>query len=235
MVSKARVAEASDEQFPFPYHDLMAVQEEWPQLVVDAVCRAVDCSASRRQTLEAVLRLAVELVHEGREGRRVGTLIVVGDAGSILPRSRSLIPDPLAGHDASIRHVEDRSFRETVKELAQLDGAFVVDDDGTFVSAARFIEVKLDAATGLPAGLGARHAAAMSISEEVDAVAVAVSESSLVRLFADGDLRAEIAPELFLGGGGASFAIVDPKIHELSDVGLTLALNQKISAGNATH
>src|SRR5436190_465661 len=83
-----------------------------------------------------------------------------------LARSRPLILDPLAGHDAALRHVEDRSFRETVKELAQLDGAFVVGDDGTFVSAARFIEVTVQAATGLPAGLGARHAAAMSIAEE---------------------------------------------------------------------
>jgi hypothetical protein len=57
------------------------------------------------------------------------------------------------------------------------------------------------AAGGLHAGLGARHAAAMSISDEVDAVAIAVSESSLVRVFARGELRAEIAPELFLGGG----------------------------------
>lgn len=177
--------------------------------------------------------MAVELVHEGREGRRVGTLIVVGDPGSILPRSRSLILDPLAGHDPSACHVEDRNFRETVKELSQLDGAFIVDDEGTFVAAARFIEVNLDAAGELPAGLGARHAAAMSISEEVDAIAVAVSESSLVRLFANGDLRAEIAPEIFLGGGGASFAIEDPEVHELSDVGLTLALNQKGSARNA--
>jgi diadenylate cyclase len=204
----------------------MAVQEKWPQLVVEAVCRGADCSLRRSQTLEAVVRLAVELVHEGREGRRVGTLIVVGDAGSILRRSRPLILDPLAGHDASIRHVEERDFRETVKELAQLDGAFVVDDEGTFVSAARFVEVNVDAARGLPAGLGARHAAAVSISEDVDAIAVAVSESSLVRLFVDGELRAEIAPELFLGAGGASFAIPDPEVHELSEVGLTLALAQ---------
>lgn len=211
----------------------MTTQEQWPQLVVDAVCRTVGGSAPRRRTLEAVVRLAVELVHEGREGRRVGTLMVVGDARSILRRSRCLILDPLAGHDPSARHVENREFRETVKELAQLDGAFIIDDEGTFFSAARFIEVNLDAARALPAGLGARHAAAISISQEVDAIAIAVSESSLVRLFAGGELRAEIAPELFLGGGGASFAIEEPDIHELSDVGLTLALSQTVSAPNA--
>lgn len=111
-----------------------------------------------------------------------------------------------------------------MKELAQLDGVFVVDDDGTFLSATRFIEVDLDASDRLPAGLGARHAAALSISKEADTVAVAVSESSLVRVFVGGELRAEIAPELFLGGTEASFAIEDAAVHELSEVGLTVAV-----------
>ena len=204
--------------------DMMERPEQWPTLVVDAACRHAPCSARRRQTLEAVVRLAVELVHEGREGRRVGTLVVVGDAAAILDRSRPLILDPLAGHDAAVRHVEDREFRQTVKELAQLDGAFVVDDDGTFVAAARFVEVNVGAAKGLPAGLGARHASAASITEDTDAVAIAVSESAFVRIFAGGALGAEIAPELFLGAGGAAFAIPDPEVHELPDVGLTIAL-----------
>src|SRR5680860_790558 len=119
------------------YRDSMAVQDAWPDLVVEAACRGTGCPSQRRQTLGAVVRLAVELVHEGREGRRVGTLFVVGDPDGVLQRSRSLILDPLAGHDASLRHVENRGFRETVKELAQLDGAFVVDDAGKFVAAAR--------------------------------------------------------------------------------------------------
>ena len=198
--------------------------EQWSALVVDAACEQTRCSSLRRDTLEAVIRLAVELVHEGREGRRVGTLIVVGDTDAVLRRSHPLILDPLAGHDRAVRHVEDREFRQTIKELAQLDGAFVVDDDGTFVSAARFIEVNVRAAKHLPAGLGARHASAASISEDVDAIAVAVSESSFVRIFAGGGLRAEIAPELFLGAAGATFAIPDPQVHELPDVGLTIAL-----------
>lgn len=205
----------------------MTGPDRWPTLVVEAACDPADCSEQRRSTLEATIRLAVELVHEGREGRRVGTLIVVGDAGAVLRRSRPLILDPLAGHDAAVRHVEDRQFRQTVKELAQLDGAFVVDDAGTFVSAARFVEVSVGATRNLPSGLGARHASAASISEEADAVAVAVSESSFVRIFAAGHLRAEVAPELFLGAGGAAFAIPDPEVHELPDVGLTIALERQ--------
>jgi len=204
--------------------DVTEHPEEWPKLVVDAACQPTTCSGARRQTLEAVIRLAVELVHEGREGRRVGTLVIVGDAEAVLRQSHPLILDPLAGHDPAVRHVDDREFRQTVKELAQLDGAFVVDDNGTFVSAARFVEVNVQAARSLPAGLGARHASAASVSEDADAIAVAVSESSFVRIFSAGALRAEIAPELFLGAGGTAFAIPDPEVHELSEVGLTIAL-----------
>ena len=94
------------------------------------------------------------------------------------------------------------------------------------LSAARFVEVTVGATDRLPAGLGARHASAASISEEADAIAVAVSESSFVRIFAAGKLRAEIAPELFLGAGGEAFAISDADVHELPDVGLTIALDR---------
>jgi len=200
----------------------MAGEETWPQVVAEAVCRATGCPPERLRTLGSVVRLAVELVHEGREGHSVGTLLVVGDAAEVIRHSRQLILDPLAGHDPSLRQIDDASFRETAKELAQLDGAFIIDDGGTCVSAARFIEVDVDAAAGLPAGLGARHAAALSISGRADAVGVAVSESSLVRVFAMGELRAEIAPASF--GRERAFAIADAVFHEIAGTGLTMAL-----------
>ena len=200
----------------------MACREDWAALVVDALCRDSQFSTARRRTVEDVVRLAVEFVHEGREGRRIGTLIVIGDVDEILRRSRPLILDPLSGHDASLRRLDHSSFRETVKELAQLDGAFIVDDMGTFISAARFIEVTMEATDRLPTGLGARHAAAISISSHVDAIAVAISESSQVRIFTGGELRAEIAPGLF--GGPECFAMDAAELHELPEVGLTVAL-----------
>ena len=47
-------------------------------------------------------------------------------------------------------------------------------------------------------GAGSRHLAGSSISQVTDAVAVVVSESSMVRVFDDGKLVAEIIPELWL-------------------------------------
>jgi diadenylate cyclase len=143
------------------------------------------------------VELAVEIAREGREGRKIGTLFAVGDHEEVLTRSRPLVLDPLAGHPDDVKHVKDPDMRETVKELAQLDGAFVVADEGVVVSAARY----LDAASGnldLPLGLGSRHMAAASISRNTNTVAVAVSESSTVRVFDDGEVVAEIVPELWM-------------------------------------
>ncbi|MBW2046599.1 MAG: DNA integrity scanning protein DisA nucleotide-binding domain protein [Deltaproteobacteria bacterium] len=85
-------------------------------------------------------------------------------------------------------------MRETVKELAQLDGAFIISDDGVVVSACRYINASADGIV-LPLGFGACHMAAASISKETQAVAVVVSESSIVRVFDNGELVAEIIPE----------------------------------------
>ena len=114
-------------------------------------------------------------------------------------------------------------FRETVKELAQLDGAFLVVDDGTFAAACRYVEVDLDLPTSFMAGLGTRHAAAASISAITDAIAIVVSQSSVVRVFADGEVRAEIIPELFLMNRERLFA-ADAAVRVVPDARLTLAL-----------
>jgi len=151
----------------------------------------------RRDVLSAVLELAVEIAREGREGRRVGTLLTIGDAGAVLAHSRPLILDPLVGHVPHATSIFDANLRGTLKELAQLDGAFVLAEDGTVRAACRY----LDAAgqhVNLPLGLGSRHLAAASISKLLAVAAIVVSESSIVRVFEGGDMIAEIIPELWL-------------------------------------
>lgn len=147
--------------------------------------------------LEAVLSLTVEIAREGREGRKIGTLFVVGDSEAVLAQSRPLVLDPLFGHPDDVRRVTDPAFRETVKELAQLDGGFVVRNDGVALSAARYIDASSEGVQ-LPLGLGSRHMAAASITLRTGAVAVVASESSVVRMFDRGEIVAEILPELWL-------------------------------------
>lgn len=52
----------------------------------------------------------------------------------------------------------------------------------------------------LPLGCGSRHMAVASITKNINAFAVVVSESSIVRVFDDGEIIAEILPELWLLG-----------------------------------
>lgn len=198
-------------------------RHRWLDQTFGAVCRTTRCNESRRRTLEEIVNLAVELAREGREGRKIGTLFVIGDVDAVLEQSRPLILDPLHGHQSDLLRVERPDFRETVKELAQLDGAFVLRDDGTFVSAGRFVDVDVTAPENFLPGLGTRHAAGASVSRTTGAIAVVVSQSSIVRVFAGGDLRAEIIPELFLLSRERLFTR-DAEVTEMPEAGVTLAV-----------
>jgi diadenylate cyclase len=160
-----------------------------------SICQRV--RRCNKKNLEPTIELAVEIAREGREGRRIGTLFTFGDADAVLARSRPLILDPLAGHTEQARQIRDPNLRGTIKELAQLDGAFVVSDQGIVVSACRYLDA-MASGVALPFGMASRHLAGASISQVTDAVAIVVSESSMVRVFDDGKLVAEIIPELWL-------------------------------------
>lgn len=157
----------------------------------------VDERVTPRPLVQSALELAVEIAREGREGRRIGTVLTLGDHEAVLARSRCLILDPLAGHPEHHRRLDDPDLRETLKELAQLDGGFVISSSGHVLSAARYFETSLDGHV-LPLGLGSRHIAAASITRHTEALAVVVSESSVVRVFRGGRLNTEILPELWL-------------------------------------
>lgn len=147
--------------------------------------------------LEALIELAVEIAREGREGRRIGTLFTLGDEQAVLAKSRSLILDPLAGHPEASRHVTNPNLRGTVKELAQLDGGFVVSRDGIVLSACRYLDA-VSSGVDVPLGLGSRHIAAANMSAVTNAVGIVVSESSVVRLFCHGKMVGEIIPEQWM-------------------------------------
>lgn len=146
------------------------------------------------ETLKAVVDVAVEIGREGREGKAVGTLLVVGDARDVLARSRTLGFDPFKGYRRKDRNIRDSKVREALKEIAQLDGGFVVSRDGTVEAACRIIDAPTTGLT-LPKGLGTRHWAAAAITNVTTAVAVVVSQSTgTVRIFQKGEVILRIAP-----------------------------------------
>lgn len=145
-------------------------------------------------TLKSVVDLAVDIGREGREGKPVGTLFVVGDSRTVMSKSSPSGFDPVKGYNRKERNLRDGRVREGIKEIAQLDGAFVVSSDGTIEGACRIID---SAGTGitLSKGLGSRHWAAAAITKKTNSIAVAVSESSgTVRLFQNGEVALRIEP-----------------------------------------
>ena len=139
-------------------------------------------------TLKMVVDLALEIAREGREGKPVGTLFVVGDTRKVLAQSKPAGFDPVRGYQRKERFIGEPKVREGLKEIAQLDGAFVVASDGTIEAACRYLETSTAMIT-VSKGLGARHWAAAAISRQTNAIAVAVSQSGgTVRLFHNGEV-----------------------------------------------
>ena len=145
------------------------------------------------EVFERVLTLAGELGIEGREGRPVGTLFVVGDSEKVLEQSRQLVINPFHGYPEAERNVLDTRLEETIKEFSALDGAFVIRGDGVILSAARYLVPGGRQNTPLPLGLGARHEAAVAISASTLACSICVSQSTgTISLFRGGLLVTDI-------------------------------------------
>jgi DNA integrity scanning protein DisA with diadenylate cyclase activity len=145
-------------------------------------------------TLKIVVDLAIEIGREGREGKPVGTLFVVGDSRKVMASSRPAGFDPVKGYSRKERNLNDPRVREGIKEIAQMDGAIIVSPDGTVEATCRYLDCSAADVT-LSKGLGARHWAAAAISRATNAVAITVSQSNgTVRIFQNGETVLRIEP-----------------------------------------
>ncbi len=124
-----------------------------------------------------VLNLALELAAQGREGRKVGTIFILGDHERVLQLSRQMIINPFMGYAEEQRNILNPDLKETIKEFSALDGAFVLQDNGVLVTAGRHLSAALEG-KDFPHGLGSRHIAAAGITSITDAIAIVLSESS---------------------------------------------------------
>jgi hypothetical protein len=144
------------------------------------------------EVFERTLNLATQLATEGREGRPVGTIFVVGDSQNVLAQSRPLVLNPFYGYPESECNLLDPIVEETIKEFSAIDGAFIVRGDGV-VLAAGIQLVPTAPSPQLPNGLGTRHSAAAAITASTDAVAIAVSQSTgTITVFKSGQMITDI-------------------------------------------
>jgi diadenylate cyclase len=129
------------------------------------------------EVLERVIAVATELAVEGREGRPVGCLFVVGDNDKVGSLSKPLVLNPFYGYKEEDRNILNPFMDETVKEFSSIDGAFIIRGDGVVESAGSLIQAT-DSTHELPSGLGSRHAAAAAISVTTNCISIVVSSST---------------------------------------------------------
>lgn len=146
------------------------------------------------KSLKVLIDLATQIGREGREGKKVGTLFVIGDTRRVLNHCQDSGFDPLKGYSRKMRNLFDPRVREDIKEIAQMDGAFVISPEGIVEKSRQIIEVS-HASLTLSKGLGARHWAGAAISRITKALAIVISQSTgTVRLFQNGELVLRIEP-----------------------------------------
>jgi len=145
------------------------------------------------ETLRAVVELATEIGQEGREGKPVGTMFVVGDTEKVLAMSRPLNFNPFRGYSRKERDIRDKKVREQIKDIAQMEGAIIVRRDGVVEAACMLIDAPTDGVVGMSKGWGTRHWAAAAISKKTKAIAIVVSQSSgRVVIFQNGMVMLQI-------------------------------------------
>jgi diadenylate cyclase len=145
------------------------------------------------QHLARLLEIALHFAREGREGSSIGAIFVLGDRRTLSPHLRQLILNPLQGHAQAARSIHNPDFLETLRELAAMDGAFVVNRRGVVDSAGTYLDAPVGRGSLRP-GLGARHAAALAITTVTDATAVVISASSgTISVYDGGETALELA------------------------------------------
>jgi DNA integrity scanning protein DisA with diadenylate cyclase activity len=142
---------------------------------------------------ERLLTIAGELGLEGREGRPVGTLFVVGDCERVLEQSHQLVINPFHGYPESERNILDPKLEETVKEFSAIDGAFIIRGDGVILNAGRYLAPRGKLDERLPHGLGTRHEVAAEITMTTTAIAMCISQSTgTISMYRHGRLVTDI-------------------------------------------
>lgn len=164
---------------------VMEVGQEFPSMMVTRSNTLVPPHV-RPEVLERAIAIATDLAAEGREGKPVGTIMVLGDIEKITPHIEQLVLNPFSGYRTEDRSILNPFVEETIKEWALIDGAFVIDGDGVVYSAGSRLTAA-DSQLARPSGLGTRHAAAAAISSVTDCAAVCVSSSGQITLYRHGE------------------------------------------------
>ena len=139
------------------------------------------------EVLIRMIELSRAIGTRGREGTAIGALFAIGNIQKMRGHSTAMVLNPFKGHSEAKRDVRNKENHETLAEFAWLDGAILFNREGIASDAGRYIQVP----SGLSpkSGEGGRHLAARAISQLTEGVAVAVSSTGSIVLYANGRER----------------------------------------------
>ena len=173
---------------------LTSVEPSLERVVVTDLVKLTD--GIRPTVLEVAVSVACKIGRAARRGKRIGTIFMLGDSLKVLEGSKQLIPNPFHGHDDAMRRLTNPDIHYAIIELSKLDGAFVIRGDGFIQTAGTFL-VSASVEIDLPAGLGARHAAAAAVTARSAATAIVVSATDgNVRVFSGGRMVLQMDPDV---------------------------------------
>jgi len=145
-------------------------------------------------TIMAAVDIALDIGALGREGKSVGTIFVIGDTENVLKSSHQAVFNAFKGYPRRERMISRAEVVESIKELAKLDGAIIISENGIVEAAGRHLDAG-GTSTKKFRGLGARHRAAIGITRSSKAVAIVVSESTgKVTIFEKGNTVSTLEP-----------------------------------------
>ncbi len=145
-------------------------------------------------TVMAAVDIALDIGALGREGKPVGTILVIGNSKSVMKSSRQAVFNPFKGYPKREKMITSSEVVESIKELSLLDGAVIISTAGVVEAAGRHLDAASPVTKQLR-GLGSRHRAAAGITRKTEAVALVVSESTgRVTIFEGGHIIAALEP-----------------------------------------
>jgi PAS domain S-box-containing protein len=143
----------------------------------------------QENVFDAVFHLCLEISREGREGHVVGTAFVVGDTSHVMENSRSCTINSFEGQAGDKRQITNPENAEVIKGLAQMDGAFVVREDGYIEASGRHFIID-NRLLNIPDGYGTRHTSVAGITRMTNAIGFVVSSSGgKISIMKNGEIK----------------------------------------------
>ena len=138
---------------------------------------------------DAVFHICVEISREGREGHVVGTSFVIGDTPNVMAHSRYCTINSFEGQSREKRQITNPENAEVIKGLAQMDGAFVIREDGFIEASGRHFIID-NLILKIPEGYGTRHASVAGITQMTNAIGFVVSTTGgKISIMKNGEIK----------------------------------------------